>query len=187
MVLSCQISHSGLDTENEPDGPPVPVLPVLPDYKADKLKIVIAVKGTAQFCLKAKLKAKRAKTTAREDSARLMESHHSAGSFSTNASGSFHTYDLDACYTQLGMRFNTLLSNSWDEAIFNAKYAIEQHMDACVKRLIQIKSFIENVPGIDWHNPSESVINKMLKVVKTTPLEVATVGYGYKAVNYNNL
>ena len=99
-----------------------------------------------------------------------MTDYHFAG---TRAS---FDYDVDGCYTHLGMRFNTLLSNSWDETIFNAKFAIEQHMDGCVRQLLQIKSFIEAVPEIAWNDPSATVMNGILEVFKATTLNVVTVG-----------
>lgn len=110
--------------------PPAPKSILLTKDPVDPVKIVIAIKITAKFCIETKLQNRHAKHTTRSDYSYVMGGRHAAGSF--------FTHDFDACFSALGMQLSSMLSNAWDETICNAQYAIEQTMDACVKRLIQI-------------------------------------------------
>ena len=145
-----------------PDGPIVPIDP------PDRSWIIIAVKGTAQFCIKQKLVAKQAKYAKREEEHFLMSSHHT--------SRSFYTADYDACFTPLGLQLNQLISNSWDETIYNAHYAIEQLMDHCVRTLVQSKSFIDTVPAGEWDDPSSSLLEEVVHRFTSNRLRAVTVG-----------
>ena len=45
--------------------------------------------------------------------------------------------------TKLGLQLNSILFNTWDETIFNAKFEIEQFLEQNIRKLVMLVNIVK--------------------------------------------